>query len=239
MQLYKSNLVSTKHFFSSREGGVSSPPYASLNLAYHVGDRRDDVMRNHKILAHIAGYDLKKLVFMNQIHSHKVHVVDEESFLVPSCDALVTNEAGVALMVMSADCAPVLLHDPVANVIAVAHVGRAGAFGDILSNVLGTMQQRFGSKMSDVCVAVGPRIGKCCYEVGEKEIEEAKQLGYAFACDEHMLNIDAIIKAQLAKNGLDEQNVEFLPYCTRCESERFFSYRAEKTTGRQAGVIVL
>lgn len=239
MQLYKSKRLKVKHAFSSRQGGVSQPPYDSLNLAYHVGDRRDDVVKNHKLFAYEAGFDFKKLVFMNQIHSNKVHVVDEDSFLVPSCDALVTNLCDTPLMVMSADCAPVLFYDEVSKTIAAAHVGRKGAFGNIVKNVLDVMGERFGAEAENIVVAVGPNIKSCCYEVGEKEKSEAKNLGYGFALSGTHLDIDAIIAHQLQKEGVLKEHVEFLPHCTCCESERFFSYRAQGETGRNAAVIVL
>jgi len=179
MQLYTSKKLNAKHAFTTRHGGVSKAPYKSCNVAYHVGDRPVDVMTNHKLLSDAVGYDLKKLVFMNQIHSNKVFVVDEESYSVPSCDALVTNFKGVVLMVMSADCAPLLMVDKEKEVIAAVHAGRAGAFGNIVKNVIETMQERFGSNACDVEVAAGPRICASCYEVSQKEIEEAHSLGYA------------------------------------------------------------
>ena len=240
MQLYRSKHLKAKHAFSSRSGGVSKAPYDTLNVAYHVGDRAPDVMKNHNILANEVGYDLKKLVFMNQIHSNEVVVIDEESFSVPSCDALVTAMPDVALMVMSADCAPVLLHDEVTGVIAAVHAGRAGAFGNIVKNVIEKMQERFGCEPADIHAAVGPRICASCYEVSQKEIDEARALDYAFACKEgRHLDIDAILKHQLLKCGVMEECIEFLPHCTKCESQEFFSYRADGVTGRNASVIVL
>lgn len=239
MQLYKSKHLKIKHAFSSRHGGVSKDPYTTLNLAYHVGDRAADVMTNHTLLAKEVGYDLKKLHFMNQIHSNKVVVIDEESFGVPSCDALVTNLKDTPLMVMSADCAPVLLYDPVRSVIAAVHAGRAGAFGNIVKNVLTVMQEHFESNPEDLQVAVGPRICLACYEVSQNEINEACSLGYGFACEGSHLDIDAILKHQLAECGVQEEHLDFLPYCTKCQNSEFFSYRAQKVTGRNASVIVL
>ena len=239
MQLYKSKHLKIKHAFSSRYGGVSKDPYTTLNLAYHVGDTAADVMTNHTLLAKEVGYDLKKLHFMNQIHSNDVVVIDEESFGIPSCDALVTNLKDVALMVMSADCAPILMYDPSCEVIAAVHAGRAGAFGNIVKNVLTVMQERFESNPEDVQVAVGPRICAACYEVSQNEINEACSCGYGFACEGRHLDIDAILKHQLAECGVQEEHLDFLPYCTKCQSSEFFSYRAQKVTGRNASVIVL
>jgi len=239
MQCYDSHLLGAKHLFSSRSGGVSKAPYASLNLAYHVGDKAADVMRNHRVLAETLGYDLKKLVFMHQIHSDRVVVIDKESFGIPSCDALVTNLRDVPLMVMSADCAPLLMHDETRGVIAAVHAGRAGAFGNIVKNVIMTMQEHYGCEPADIEVAAGPRICASCYEVSPKEIDEAAALGYEFACQENRLDIDAILKHQLGECGVLKENMEFLPHCTKCASDEFFSYRADRVTGRNASVIVL
>ncbi len=239
MQLYRSKRLKAKHAFSSRVGGVSKPPYNTLNLAYHVGDKAADVMHNHKILANEVGYDLKKLVFMNQIHSNEVVVIDEESFSVPSCDALVTDLPNTPLMVMSADCAPLLMVDGVRRVIAAVHAGRAGAFGNIVKNVIETMQKRYGSEPCNIEVTIGPRICASCYEVSQKEIDEAKALGYDFACKGNHIDIDAILEHQLKESGVLAENIDFLPHCTKCEKSEFFSYRADKVTGRNASVIVL
>ena len=239
MKLYTSKLLKVKHTFTCREGGVSKAPYSSLNLAFHVGDKRDDVIKNHKILANFLDYDFKKLVFMNQIHSNIVVVVDDDFFSIPSCDALVTNKKDTPLMIMSADCTPVLFYDEKQEVISVAHVGRAGAFGDIISNVINIMIDKFESNPKDIKVAIGPSIKSCCYEVSQKEIDEAKNLGYSFACSGMFLDINAIISNQLEKNGIDSENIDIIDVCTKCSSDKFFSYRDEKTTGRNAGVIVL
>ena len=176
---------------------------------------------------------------MNQIHSNEVVVIDKESFNIPSCDALVTNLPNTPLMVMSADCAPLLMYDDVEDVIAVVHAGRAGTFGNIIKNVIQTMQERYGCEPCNIKVAIGPRICASCYEVSKKEIDEARALGYGFTCKESHLDIDAILEYQLKECGVLEENIEFLPYCTRCENSEFFSYRAEKVTGRNASVIVL
>jgi YfiH family protein len=239
LKIYKSKLIGIKHCFSTRWGGISKKPYDDLNLAYHVGDNKDDVDKNHQILAEFMGYDPKKLIYMDQIHSNKVVVVDKKTKTPPSCDALITDKKDTPLMVMSADCAGVLFYDDKKKVIAVSHVGRAGAFGDIISNVIKVFKDRFFSDPKDIKVLVGPNIKACCYEVSQKEIAMAKELGYHFACKDTHLDIDSIILYQLKKNNIPKENIEFLDICTRCNSDMFFSYRKEKTTGRNCGVIIL
>ncbi len=237
MDFLQSTLIKTKHFFTTRKGGVSKTPYDELNIAFHVGDKRENVVKNHKLLASYFGYDYKKLVFMNQVHSNKVIVVDEDFYGIPSCDALVTNQKNTPLMVMSADCSGILYYDENKKVIAAAHIGRKGAFSNINKNVIETMKKRFDSNPKDIKVAVSPNIKKCCYEVGKEITKEAYELGYDFAIKEGFLDIDSIIQYQLEQSGIKEY--EFTDICTRCNSDRFFSYRAEKITGRFASVIML
>lgn len=237
MDFLQSKLIKTKHFFTTRFGGVSKEPFDELNLAFHVGDNRDSVIQNHKIVASYFGYDFKKLIFMNQIHSNKVVLVDDDFYGIASCDGLVTNLKNTPLMVMSADCSGVLYHDEKKGVIAVAHIGRKGAFLNINENIIKTMQNRFNSDPKDIKVAISPNIKQCCYEVSEDIAKEANNLGYGFAIKDSFLDIDSIIKYQLDELGI--KDYEFIDICTRCNSDRFYSYRANKTTGRFASVIML
>jgi copper oxidase (laccase) domain-containing protein len=101
------------------------------------------------------------------------------------------------------------------------------------------MIDKFESNPKDIKVAVGPSIKSCCYEVSQKEIDQAKNLGYGFACSGMFLDINAIISNQLEKNDIKKENIEFLNICTKCNAKEFFSYRDEKITGRNTGVIVL
>ena len=239
MLVYKSKKIPIKHLFTCKDGGVSSGNYKSLNLAFHVGDKKEDVEKNHKILADFLGYDIKNLIFMNQIHSNKVQIVSKPLLSPPSCDALVTNQKGLALMVMSADCSPVIFYDKAKEVVAVAHIGRKGAFENIIKNVLDVMSESFTCKSEDIVVSIGPNIKKCCYEIGQNEIDEAKKLGYNFAVLKNKLDIDGIILKQLKSCKIKSENIEFLPFCTKCSSDIFFSYRKEKVTGRNCAVTVL
>ncbi len=235
MTLYKSKTLQTNHAFFTRLGGVSKVPFDELNVAYYVGDSKAAVQKNLAIIASKLGVSQKQLVFMNQIHSNKVVVVEEDFFAIPTCDALVTKQKDQALMVLTADCAPILFHDKGAGVIAAAHAGREGVFRNIVAEVIKQMQHVGATSIS---VAVGPRICKECYEVSQKEIDEAKALGYKFAIyGTKNLDLDAILQKQFQECGIEE--VEFLEQCTKCQNREFFSYRAQNETGRQASVIIL
>lgn len=224
------------HNFTTRESGG--------NLAFHVGDDIEAVNEHHEILSQELGYKKDALIHMKQIHSDIVHVVGEQDGFgsPPTCDALVTNKKNTPLMVMVADCTPVLFYDPTCRAIGVAHAGRAGAFGNIVANVVKTMQKEYGSKPEDIIVSIGSAIGVCCYEVG-KEIHEAshEEFGYAFEKRDgsYYLDVNRIILSQLQECGIKQEHIDNSGICTACNTHDYFSYRAEGQTGRFAGVLML
>jgi hypothetical protein len=233
--------------FTTRFGGQSQAPYHSLNLAFHVDDNVINVLKNHQRLAKDLEYNYQKLVHMHQIHSDKIVIVEPKVHNFenpPECDALITNKAGIPLMVMTADCTPVLFYDPKQKIIAVAHAGRAGALKGIVPKTILKMSDHFGSDINDVLVVLGPSIGVCCYEVGKKIANEVIEKGYANAIvhkDTHyFLEVNTIIHQQLQVLGLAPEQIEDLSICNACQNETFFSYRADKQkTGRFAGVLML
>ena len=235
------------HTFTTRQGGISKAPYSSNNLAFHVGDSKEDVLVNHQNLANTLNYNNEGLVHMKQIHSDIIVIVDPKIHNFknpPECDALITDKPNIPLMVMTADCTPVLLFDPVKNVIAVAHAGRAGAIKGIVPKTIKKMSSDFGSKIENITVILGPSISGCCYEVGEKIAKEVEVDGYGFAVIEkderYYLEVNAIIHKQLQESGVKKENIEDLTICNACENQDFFSYRADKQkTGRIAGVLML
>ncbi len=235
------------HRFTSRIGGYSQEPYYSNNLAFHVGDKAEDVIKNHDILANQLGYERQKLVHMRQVHSDLVLVVDAHSDNFknpPECDALVTDLPNTPLMVMVADCTPVLFFEPQSKIIAVAHAGRKGALSEIVPKTIETMVSRFHAKKESIQVILGPSIHSCCYEIDEDIALEVSESGYRDALriegERHFLNINTIIRQQLKKLELPQKNIEDLNICNACHNKTFFSYRADaKTTGRCAGVIMI
>ncbi|RKY52293.1 MAG: peptidoglycan editing factor PgeF [Candidatus Neomarinimicrobiota bacterium] len=241
-----SSFNTIRHIFTTRLDGVSSIPYHSNNLAFHVGDKQNDVIENHIQLAHKLDYDLNKLVHMRQIHSDKIVIIDSEHSFTspPECDAIITNKKSIPLMVMTADCTPVILYDKVHQVVAAVHAGRAGAFGAIVSKTVKKMQSHFSSEPSDIYAVLGPSIHNCCYEIGKDIVYEAHEQGFEYAVstrnDHYYLDVNRIIKRQLITASVPEEHIEDLSLCTSCQNEVFFSYRAdEQQTGRMAGVIML
>jgi len=234
------------HTFTTRQYGMSKTPYLSNNIAFHVGDDYDDVLRNHKVLADELSYDMNRLTHMRQIHSDKVLIIDETFSFdgPPECDAIITDIKEKPLMVMTADCTPLLFYDPTKGVIAAIHAGRAGAFKDIVTKTVTKMQDVFQSDPLDTIAVLGPSIGVCCYEVNREIEEEAYTLGVGYAMKKesgrYFLDVNAILRTQLSKVGIAPENLDDLSQCTSCHNDRFFSYRADgKQTGRMAGVIML
>ena len=231
--------------FTTKDGGVSSSPYSFLNLAYHVGDKKSDVDKNHQILADTLHYSRKKLVHMKQIHSAKVIKVDKRyNFNTPpTCDALITDEKDLPIMVMVADCTPILFYDSVKKVIAVAHAGREGAFLNIIKNVIDAFKENYNSNTNDIVVNVGTSICQKCYKVNKNIFNEAVQLGYSSSIlkenEDYFLDIRFILKKQLSENGIKVENIELSTECSSCSCKKYFSYRAEGITGRFAGVIMM
>ena len=240
MEFYKSNLFNS---FSNLTHAYTIKK--NENLAFHVNDDEDKVKLNHKLLATQLGYDLETLVHMKQIHSNLVHNVGEDDNFSnpPTCDALITNKINTPLMVMVADCSPILFYDNVKKVIAVAHAGRAGAFKNIVHNVIKSFKDNYNSDIKDIYISIGASIGNCCYKVGGEIYEEAKGLNLEYAIEKKgnnfYLHINKILKTQLLKLGIKKEHIEICDECTCCNNKKYFSYRADSKCGRFAGVLIL
>ena len=240
MKIIQSNLLKDSknllHAFTTQEVG---------NLAFHIGDNPIDVEKNHQALAKLLNYDKDSLIHMQQIHSNIVYKVEsEDNFSTqPKCDALITNKPNKTLMVMVADCTPLLFFDPLKRVIGVAHAGRAGAFSNIVGNLLKSFQEEYGSKPSDIKVVAGAAIHSCCYQVGEEIVAEAKSLHLSYAIikrqEKFYLDITKILKRQLKEAGILAHHLEFSKECSCCHSKKYYSYRATQNRGRFCALIAL
>lgn len=211
--------------FSDKSGGVSSGAYESLNLALHVGDDALCVEKNREILQKNLG--VKKLVFMEQIHSDKVCEFSEfTDFLLP-CDAIWTSLKNVALCVMVADCAPILVFDHVQDKIAAIHAGRAGVMQKIFSKCCAAMN----SRPNDLEIFVGAHICVDCYEVGDLDLGE-------FSRFKNGKNFDISRALEAEFTALGVENYHFGNVCNHCD-ENYFSYRRDGVCGRFCGFIFL
>lgn len=231
------------HTITDRYGGVSQKPYDSLNLALHVGDEVKNVLENRISVSKKYDFSIKNLIFMDQVHGDNVvviaHAMDNR---ISDCDALITHERKIPLMVMVADCIPILFYDPVQKVIGAAHAGRNGTFLRIAQKTVLKMQETFGCEMHDIMIGLGASIQSCCYEVGKDLADIASNNfgeGFIMMRDEkYYLDLQALNRAQLLEVGIKEENIEVSSSCTACD-ENYFSYRREGETGRFAGFIMM
>ena len=208
------------------------------NLAFHVEDNEINVIKNRKNLALKLGYNYEDLVYMNQIHSSNIIVVDENSpKLVDNCDSIITRSKNLPLMVMVADCIPILMFDDKQGVVAAIHAGRNSTFLEIAKKTAEVFIEKFSSNPEDINVVFGASIQKCCYEVSEdlsKIVENS--FGKEFV-ENNYIDLQGINKKQL--NDLGIKNIEISNICTKCGDKPYFSYRKDKKTGRFAGIIIL
>jgi YfiH family protein len=238
--------------FTTRHEGVSRQPYNSLNLGINTFDSRHNVQGNRSILSRAFGIRAERLVTVNQVHGLDLLVIDTpnpeyDHFLKLECDGLITNQPGVMIGVCVADCVPVLLLDPVKKVVAALHAGWKGTAGDIVGNGISSMVEMFDSRPADIMAAVGPAIGKCCYEVDSPVVEAFRKSVIGMDCFDEgrepgrwRLDLGAANHRLLLAAGLMESNISISRLCVSCEHDLFFSYRRDNgDTGRQMGFIML
>lgn len=216
------------HFFTSTKEG---------NLAYHVGDDKHSVTKNREALSFKYNFDISTLRYMNQVHGNRVQIVTHDSKnLIDECDGLITNEMDLPLMVMVADCIPILFKDESKGVIAAVHAGRNSTFLNISKITAETMIKEFDCKPSDIKVQLGPSIQKCCYEVSSELANIVKKsFGEGFV-NHRLIDLQGINKKQLQSLGIT--NIEISSICTKCSNQPYYSYRKNNHTGRFAGIIM-
>ncbi|WP_372341366.1 peptidoglycan editing factor PgeF [Streptomyces sp. CC224E] len=235
--------TSGAHFaFTDRWGGVSAAPYEELNLGGAVGDDPEAVLRNRELAAGALGLDPSRVVWMNQVHGPDVAVVDgpwAAEADIPRVDALVTTRRGLAPAVLTADCTPVLLADPVAGVVAAAHAGRPGMVAGVVPAAVEAMVEQ-GAEPSRIIARTGPAVCGRCYEVPavmRAEVAAVEPAAYAeTSWGTPAVDVTAGVHAQLERLGVRDR--EQSPVCT-LESHDHFSYRRDKATGRLAGYVWL
>jgi len=241
---------------STRIGGVSQYPYHTLNLAYHVGDARGAVAENRQRFCDTLGIDVNSLVLAQQIHGDGIAVIDESQAgcgahrhedAIPCADGMITRSPSIALSVLTADCIPMLVIDPVRRVIGIAHVGWKGALRMTAAKTVLKMRDTFGSMQGDCLVSLGPSIGPCCYEVKADVISQFQHVFGPAACiTGNRLDLRRAVEMQLVDIGVEERNISSVvarhdvPLCTACNLDLFYSHRAEGgRTGRMMSVIKL
>ncbi|NDU77109.1 peptidoglycan editing factor PgeF [Actinomadura sp. DSM 109109] len=224
--------------FTGRAGGVSRPPYDSLNLGGAVGDDPAAVLANRRRAAAALGADPERTVFMRQVHGSDVAFVTSPEVPGP-VDAVVTTVPGLALAVLVADCAPVLLADAAAGVVGAAHSGRPGTAAGVVPALVKAMCER-GADPARMAAAIGPAACGRCYEVPARmraDVAAAVPAAYATTSEGTPgLDIRAGVAEQLASAGVGRVTTD--GRCT-IEDPGLFSYRREGRTGRFAGYVWL
>jgi YfiH family protein len=255
------------HGFSTRPGGVSDAEGEKvLNLGAVEWDSRENVEENKRRFQSSLGASDLTLVSLHQIHSDVVRTFDSAPAEQCKGDASVTNRPGLLLGIRTADCAPVLIVDPKKRVVAAIHAGWRGTLQRIVTKAIGQMQMQFGSRPRDLCAAIGPTIGGCCYEVGTEVAaaftaqfpnapeffdelrtgDEPNPLqwlnmmppGHQPPPNKVRLDLSKANHSQLLEAGLRAQNIHINGLCTACHPDVLFSYRKEGSrSGRLLSVV--
>lgn len=233
-----------EHGVFTRHGGVSEPPYATLNTAWNNGDSIEAVSENLERIRKAMGID--HLVSGLQVHGDTIPVVNDEVLsrarihppvrITPPGDALVTALSGIGIMTKIADCQAILLADPVRRVVANVHSGWRGSVVNIAGKTVEIMEERFGSRPGDIVAAISPSLGPCCAEF-RNYLDELPPHFRRYQVKPLHFDFWRITRMQLMEAGLGPEHIEAAERCTVCGVRDFFSYRAEKVTGRMAAVI--
>jgi YfiH family protein len=239
------------HAVFTRQGGVSAPPYASLNLGHTVGDDPSAVEVNHDRVYEAVGTSRSRAVTCHLTHSADVLPVTaaDRGQVVGKGDAIITSDRGVCLSMRFADCAPILLHDPVRRAVGLAHAGWRGTVKNVAGAVVQTMVDRLGCSPRNITAVIGPAIGPCCYQVGEDVIQAVEAIfprasapetdSQLFSCrNGRYAHFDMweANRRQLKTAGVGRLVVSGL--CTACHTEHFFSHRAERGKTGRFGVVI-
>ena len=242
--------ISVPHCFTTRKGGVSTGYLESLNIGSSRGDDPANVRKNFEILGDAIGFSAEHLVLTKQTHSDIVLQVGKTDWgtgltrpAFPECDALITNEPGTALVVFTADCTPVLLHDPVTGAVGAVHAGWRGTANAIVRKTVEAMVAAYGCRPENIRAAIGPNIGQCCFET-DWDVPEAmlraisdRAWQHIRKADKYYVNLKEINALHLRDAAVEK--IEISTACTVCRSDRFWSHRVTGgNRGAQGAIIV-
>lgn len=236
---------------TTRNGGISRPPYNSLNLGTNTEDAEYNVEANRSTLLNAFDLPMHQLLLVKQVHGSDILVVDKKNhdvshFQDVEADAIISDQPGLMLGVTVADCYPVLVFDPLKKVAGVIHAGWRGAANGIIGKTIEAMEREFGCDAADLKVSVGPGIGADHYVVG-KEVRDAFREGSGnwakiseeVEFGEWKVDLQQSCELQLLAAGVVRKNLELANACTWSQRELFFSHRRDEgMTGRQMGFIL-
>ena len=242
--------ITAPHCFTTRFGGVSQGIWESMNIGPSRGDDPEKVVENYRILGDALGFVPEDVVIARQTHSDIVRTVDSRHRgaglfreKLPECDALITIEPHVTLMVSTADCTPILFHDPVTGAVGAAHAGWRGTASAIGAKTVEAMVKNFGCNPGDIRAAIGPNLSQCHFETdmdvpaamiaayGEDIQTFIRQKGEKYYPDLKAINAYALRQAGV-------RQIEISDSCTWCESHRFWSHRVTKGDRGSQGAVI-
>ncbi len=234
------------HAFSTRVGGVSNNEFKSLNLSFSRGDDEKLVRENYKIFCDALNFDPNLMVRTIQVHGNTIKKISKEDVadknfklqVFDGTDGFITNEPGIVLTTFHADCPAVFMIDPVKKAIGLAHAGWRGTVKKISKSLVEALVDNYNSSKNDILCALGPSIGKCCFEVSKSILPEFEKLGIKDSYvteseNKDKINIDLLeVNRQIVlKASLPKENIFKSDVCTMCNSDLLFSHRA--TNGKR------
>lgn len=239
-----------RHVLTTRHGGVSAGGCATLNLGFHVGDDPACVTENRRRVGAAAGYDSGHLVAAQQVHGTEIALLSEADrgcgatawdTALPGIDGLVVAAPHLPTAILVADCAPLLLIDPVRHVLAVLHAGWRGALAGIASRAVRLMGETYGTAPGDLRVGIGPALCPECLEVGVEVAEAVRAACGPAVIDpgssKPHLDLRGMVLADLARVGVSPAQVCAPMPCTRCRVDLFFSHRGQAGGAGRFGLI--
>ncbi len=239
-----------KHAITLSHGGVSGNEYKSLNFRSSGKDLRENVSENLNIICNKLGINSYDVYKARQAHTDNILIINNENkngyafreFKDDEYDGYILNENNIATLVTTADCNPVIIYDPVKNIVANIHSGWKGTVKQIYLKAIDILHYKFGSNYNNLIVCVGPSIGKCCFDSEEEKFKEnfinvwkneKDYLSYEKNSKRFHIDLPYLIKSDCIKIGVKEENIILSNICTMCNNEDFFSYRKNTKDGKK------
>jgi hypothetical protein len=250
---YGSDNLTSPHGFTTRLGGVSTGYLRSMNLGVRRGDTLENVQKNYEILGDALGFDPKKIVCAVQVHKDDIRTATQADWgkglysrTDYEADGLITNVPGTVLQVYSADCGTLLYEDRRTGAVGACHAGWRGTALGIAEKTARAMMDRFGSRPEDLYVALGPCIGRCCFET-DRDVPEAMRAALGpeaeaaidQAGEKFHVDLKAINTIFLQKAGIPLDHIDVSPLCTACDPETFWSHRRHGDQRGSLGALIV
>jgi len=242
-----SNFSGLSHQITTRQNGVSVGPYAARNLGLHVGDDANSVQKNRRLLAEENGFNIKQLVCAQQVHGKNISIISREDAgrgaldwesAIQASDALITDQTGIPLLILVADCAPILLFEPNRRVFAVVHAGWRGAVAGIAGETVELMKNHFGCDVATIQAGIGPCLCQENLEVGGEVAAIIPQKSVLKPHGEKwLLDLRGLITLDLKAAGVQNENIEVSEFCPKDRPDLFFSHRGQNGVAGRFGIV--